>query len=154
MTCISFFLLSTVIFTDLSSAIIRLLSLNSEKYYSVILYWSLKKYWKSPMHYVGQYLQTLKVFLLCLYVVWNPSEKIFRKTFRTTTRVWSKISYGDESTSSQTFNYFLCIFSFLLFFLSNQLKKLMVTGLVENFKTEWLCCKMSVSKRLSRGTLS
>ena len=35
------------------------------------------------------------------------------------TRVWSKINYGDASTSSKTFNYILCIFSGKTFFLSN-----------------------------------
>ena len=43
-------------------------------------------------------------------------RKIFPEKFAPT-KVWSKISHGDESTSSQTSNYFLCIFSGKLFFL-------------------------------------
>ena len=61
------------------------------------------------MHYVGKYLETLKVFSLCFtwLLTLHYPEKFSRKKFRATTRVWSKISYDDESTSSQTFNYFL-----------------------------------------------
>ena len=43
-------------------------------------------------------------------------RKLFPQEF-VPTKVWSKISHGDESTSSQTSNYFLCIFSGKLFFL-------------------------------------
>ena len=42
--------------------------------------------------------------------------KSFTKNIPATTRVWSKISYGDEWTSSQAFSYFLCIFSGKTFF--------------------------------------
>ena len=69
---------------------------------SIALYWS----WD-----VGKYLETLRIFSLCSHLVSNPAllEKIFPQAF--SRKVWSKISYGDESTSSQTLNYFLCIFS-------------------------------------------
>ena len=48
-----------------------------------------------------------------LYVASNPAsywKRFSRNKSPATTRVWSKISYGDEWTSSQTFNHFLCIF--------------------------------------------
>ena len=45
--------------------------------------------------------------------------KSFTKNIPATTRVWSKISCGDEWTSSQAFSYFLCIFSGKTFFLFN-----------------------------------
>ena len=55
------------------------------------------------------YLGTLKVFSLRLHVagvkLCKLLEKIFSpKNFPATTRVWSNISYGNEWTSSQTFN--------------------------------------------------
>ena len=65
-------------------------------------------------------LETLKVFSLCLQVASKPAaykNKFSGKNFPTTTRLWSKISYGDEKNSSQAFNYFLCIFSGKTFFL-------------------------------------
>ena len=68
--------------------------------------------------------------------------------FPATTRVWRKISYGDEWTSCQTFNCLLCICSRKTFFLCNQLKISTVTYLVENFKSERVCCKISASKKL------
>ena len=77
----------------------------------------------------------------------KPCRLFSRKNFPAATRVWSKINYGDESTGSQTFNYFLCILSGKSFFLFNQLKILVDTDLVENFK-------LSVSKRLGGGTHS
>ena len=49
----------------------------------------------------------------------KPSRLFSRKNFPATTRAWSKINYGDESTSSQIFNYFLCMFSGKSFFLFN-----------------------------------
>ena len=71
----------------------------------------------------------------------NPDRKrkwrhTLWKNFPAAIRIWSKINYGDESTSSQTFNYFLCMFS-----------DMTVTDLVEKFK-------MPVWKRLGRGTHS
>ena len=66
----------------------------------------------------------------------KPCRLFSWKNFIAATRVWSKINYGEESTSSQTFNYFLCMFS-----------DMTVTDLVEKFK-------MPVWKRLGRGTHS
>ena len=40
----------------------------------------------------------------CRFLFFSP------KNFPAATRVWSKINYGHESTSSQTFNYSLCMF--------------------------------------------
>ena len=40
----------------------------------------------------------------CRFLFFSP------KNSPAATRVWSKINYGDESTSSQTFNYSLCMF--------------------------------------------
>ena len=57
-------------------------------------------------------------------------------------------------TSSQAFNHFLWIFSGKTSFLFNQLKISTGTYLVENFKFGSICCKISVSKKLGRGTLS
>ena len=66
-----------------------------------------------------------------------------------------QINYGEEWTSSQTFNCFVCIFSGKkTFFLFNKLKISTVIDLVENFKSERLYCKISVSKMLGRGTHS
>ena len=46
--------------------------------------------------------------------------KLFsRKNFPAITRVWSRIYYGEESTSSHTFNYFFCLFSGKSFSLFN-----------------------------------
>ena len=77
----------------------------------------------------------------------KPCRLFSWRNFPAATRVWIKINYGDESTSSQTFNYFLCMFSRKSLFLFSQLKILTGTELVENFK-------ISVSKRLGRGTHS
>ena len=49
----------------------------------------------------------------------KPCRLFSRKNFPAATRVWSKMNYSDESTSSQTFNYFLCMFSGKSFFLFN-----------------------------------
>ena len=48
-------------------------------------------------------------------------------------------------------NYFLCIFSGKTFFLFIELRILMATNLMENFKSERLSCKISVSGRLGRS---
>ena len=88
-----------------------------------------------------------KSFLTLLTSGGKPCKLFSRKNFPAATRVWSKINYGDESTGSQTFNYFLCVFSGKSIFLFNQLKIFTVTDLVENFK-------ILVSKRLGRGTHS
>ena len=57
-------------------------------------------------------------------------RKIFPPEF-IPTKVWSKISHGDKSTSYQTSNYFICIFSDKIFFLSSQLKTSMVIDLLK-----------------------
>ena len=49
----------------------------------------------------------------------KPCWLFSRKNFPAATRVSTKINYGDKSTSSQTFNYFLCMFSGKSFFLFN-----------------------------------
>ena len=66
-------------------------------------------------------------------------------------RVQSRISHDDESTCSQTSNYFFCIFSGKTFFLFIELRILIATNLMENFKSEKLSCKISVSGRLGRS---
>ena len=77
----------------------------------------------------------------------KPCRLFSRNSFPAATRVWSKIYCSDESVSSQTFNYFLCMFSGRSFFLVNYLKILTVTDMTEIFK-------ISVSKRLGHGTHS
>ena len=77
----------------------------------------------------------------------KPCRLFSRNSFPAATRVWSKIYCSDESVSSQTFNYFLYMFSGRSFFLVNYLKILTVTDMVEIFK-------ISVSKRLGHGTHS
>ena len=77
---------------------------------------------KSPLHYVDRYLETLKVYSFCLQLASNPAGYFCRRIF-SQPQEWSQINYGDESTSSQTVNYHLCIFS-----------DMKVTDLVENFK--------------------
>ena len=70
------------------------------------------------------YLKTLKVFSLGFYT-WRQILRVIRKKFprrispQPECGMWSKISYGDEWTSSQTFNHFFCIFSGKTFFLFN-----------------------------------
>ena len=49
----------------------------------------------------------------------KPCRLFSRKNFPAATRMWSEINYGGESTSSQAFNYFLCMFSGKPFFLFN-----------------------------------
>ena len=62
----------------------------------------------------------LKVFSLGFYM-WRQTLQVIGN-FPTTTRVWSKISYGGEWTSPQTVNHFLCIFSGKIFFFSTSWK--------------------------------
>ena len=83
------------------------------------------------MLYVGQYiyLRTVKhkIFSLHLHMALNPPgyyKKFSWQNFPTTTWVWSNISYTDEWTSSQTFNYFLCIFLGKTFFSSQLVRNL------------------------------
>ena len=54
-------------------------------------------------------------------------EKIFPQP-----QVWIKICYGDEWTSSQTFNYSLCIF----------FRQNIFFQLVENIESYWPGCKL------------
>ena len=76
-------------------------------------------------------------------------RKIFQQEFsRNHKKVWNKISYGDESTSSQTFLYFFNIFSSKTFFLSNYLKISTVNDLIENFKSEGDAAKYRYRKGL------
>ena len=49
-------------------------------------------------------------------------KNISRKDFPATTRVWSRISYGDEWTSSQVSNHFLPFFQAKQFFFSTSWK--------------------------------
>ena len=49
----------------------------------------------------------------------KPCWLFLRKNFPAATSLSSKINYGDESTSSQAFNYFLCMFSGKSFFIFN-----------------------------------
>ena len=105
---------------------------------------------------VGQYLDTLNFsqFAYTCCQTLHDQKIVSEKNIRATTRVRSKIWYGDEWTSFQTFNCFLCIFSDKKSLLFNKLEILKVTDLVENFKFERLCCKILVSKKLGRNTLS
>ena len=105
---------------------------------------------------VGQYLDTLNFsqFAYTCCQTLHDQKIVSEKNIRATTRVRSKICYGDEWTSFQTFNCFLCIFSDKKSLLFNKLEILKVTDLVENFKFERLCCKKLVSKKLGRNTLS
>ena len=60
---------------------------------------------------------------------------------------WSKLSHGDDSTSS----YFLDPRLSFFFFFFQLIKILPVTDLVENFKSEKVYNKISVSERLRSG---
>ena len=128
-------MLSAVISADLSSTcnsprfnlsviifIIRLLSSNSAKISFSNLLLIHEKIFVFPVKIsnalclfrdVGQYLDTLNFsqFANSCCQTLHDQKKVFRKNFRATARVRGKISYGDEWTSSQTFNCFLWIFS-------------------------------------------
>ena len=75
------------------------------------------------------------------------------KSFHAIIREWGKISYGDKSTSSQTFNYFLSICSgkaFFSFQLVGNINSHWSLNL-GNFKCERLNYKVLLSNTLGRS---
>ena len=79
---------------------------------SIALCWSISRDTKSLFNSLTSGVKSCRLFS--------------RNSFPAATRVWSKIYCSDESVSSQSFNYFLCMFSGRSFFLVNYLKILTV----------------------------
>ena len=104
------------------------------------------------------YLKTLNVFSLGFYTC-RHTLQVIRKTFfgtispqpqkyRARLVTVTNEPFPRPSTSSFAFPQAKKVFPF------NKLKKSAVTDLVENFKSERICCKILASKKLGRVTLS